>query len=173
MAMPSHLSLEGNTQGKIEGSCEIEGREGTILVYALEHLINIPRDTHTGLPTGKRIHGALKITKEIDKSSPKLFQALTSGEQFSEVLLVDVHLQPDDAGVRDRHQPVSGLQVLSRAHLPVDDLSVDGRGQLQETAIIGAGQAFVTGLPGQEFVPSLLELAFGDRFHLSQATGAL
>ena len=97
MAMPSHLSLTGNTQGKIEGSCEIAGREGTILVYSMEHLINIPRDTHTGLPTGKRIHGALKIVKEIDKSSPKLFQALCSGEQFSEVLLDYYRISPQGA----------------------------------------------------------------------------
>ncbi len=82
MAMPSHLSLEGTTQGKIEGSCDIQGREGTVLVYKLDHSVGIPRDTHTGLPTGKRIHGSLTITKEIDKSSPKLYQALTSGEQL-------------------------------------------------------------------------------------------
>lgn len=94
MAMPCHLSLEGNTQGKIDGSCEIEGREGTILVYKLEHSIGIPRDTHTGLPTGKRIHGSLTVTKEIDKSSPKLFQALTSGEQFKEVLLDFYRISP-------------------------------------------------------------------------------
>lgn len=97
MAMPSHLSLEGNTQGAIEGSCEIEGREGTILVYAMDHLINIPRDTHTGLPTGKRIHGSLKITKEVDKSSPKLYQALCSGEQCSMVQLDHYRISPQGA----------------------------------------------------------------------------
>lgn len=97
MAMPCHLSATGNTQGKIEGSCDIAGREGTILVYSMEHLINIPRDTHTGLPTGKRIHGALKVTKEIDKSSPKLFQGLCSGEQFSEVLLEYYRISPQGA----------------------------------------------------------------------------
>lgn len=32
MPMPCHLTLEGKKQGKIEGSCEMGGREGTILV---------------------------------------------------------------------------------------------------------------------------------------------
>jgi len=32
MPMPCHLTLEGEKQGKIEGSCEMQGREGTILV---------------------------------------------------------------------------------------------------------------------------------------------
>ena len=59
MPMPSHLSLTGENQGKIEGSSDILGREGTIMVYALNHTIAIPRDTHTGLPTGKRNHNRL------------------------------------------------------------------------------------------------------------------
>jgi len=94
MAMPSHLSLEGQKQGKIEGSCTQKGREGTILVYALEHEIDIPRDTHSGLPTGKRHHGSLKITKEFDKSSPKLYQALCTGEQCKSVLLDFYRISP-------------------------------------------------------------------------------
>ncbi len=87
MAMPSYLQATGTTQGKIEGSCDVQGHEGTIEVWAMEHPIEIPRDLHTGLPTGKRIHKPLVIVKHIDKSSPKLYQALTSGEQLSEVVL--------------------------------------------------------------------------------------
>ena len=94
MPMPSHLSLTGQNQGKIEGSCEMQGREGTILVYALDHNIEIPRDTHSGLPTGKRMHKPLTVTKEFDKSSPKLYQALCSGEQFSEVVLDFYRISP-------------------------------------------------------------------------------
>jgi type VI secretion system secreted protein Hcp len=94
MSMPCHLSLTGKNQGKIEGSCDLSGREGTILVYALDHLIEIPRDTHTGLPTGKRIHMPMTVTKEVDKSSPKLYQALTSGEQLSEVVLDFYRISP-------------------------------------------------------------------------------
>lgn len=97
MAMPSHLTLEGEKQGKIEGSCDIKGREKSILVYQLDHKIGIPRDTHTGLPTGKRIHGALVITKEFDKSSPKLYQALCSGEHLKEVVLDFYRISPKGA----------------------------------------------------------------------------
>jgi len=32
MAMPAHLTLTGEKQGKIDGSCEMQGRENTILV---------------------------------------------------------------------------------------------------------------------------------------------
>lgn len=34
MPMPAHMTLEGETQGNIEGSCTMQGREGTILVQS-------------------------------------------------------------------------------------------------------------------------------------------
>ncbi len=87
MAMVSHLWLEGENQGPIAGSVDQVGREDSILVQALEHEVYIPRDPQSGQPTGKRIHNALKITKVFDRSSPKLFQALTSGERMKHVTL--------------------------------------------------------------------------------------
>lgn len=85
MPMPAHLTLQGEKQGNIEGSCEMNGREGTILVYAMLHDVHIPRDPQSGLGSGKRIHGLLSIVKEYDKSSPKMYQALCTGEHLKKV----------------------------------------------------------------------------------------
>jgi type VI secretion system secreted protein Hcp len=85
MAMPCFMSVEGEKQGAIEGSCEIKDKEKTILCYAVDHKIAMPTDPHTGHSSGKRIHGALTLTKEIDKSSPKLYQALCTGEHLKKV----------------------------------------------------------------------------------------
>ena len=87
MAMPAHLTLHGEKQGKIEGSCDMQGREGTILVYGMDHAITIPRSPTDGLATGKRVHGPLSIVKEYDNSSPKLYQALCTGEHMKNVTL--------------------------------------------------------------------------------------
>jgi len=87
MPMPAHLTLEGENQGAIEGSCDMEGREGSILVYAMNHDVHIPRDPQSGLASGKRIHGALAIVKEQDKATPKLYQALCTGEHLKNVTL--------------------------------------------------------------------------------------
>jgi len=87
MPIPIHLIVEGETQGKIDGSCTIQGRENTILVEKLDHSVFIPSDPQSGLPTGKRIHGPLTVTQMIDKSTPKLFQALCSGEHLKNVTL--------------------------------------------------------------------------------------
>ena len=82
MALTGNLTLEGETQGKMEGDCTQKGREKTILVYAVDHSIEIPRDPNTGLPTGQRVHKPLVITKHIDPASPLLAQACTSGERM-------------------------------------------------------------------------------------------
>lgn len=95
MPMPSYLQLTGKKQGKIEGSCQVKGKEKTIEVWAMNHTVEIPRDIPTGLPTGQRRHMPLTLVKNIDKSSPKLYQALTSGEQLSEVILDFYRITPE------------------------------------------------------------------------------
>jgi type VI secretion system secreted protein Hcp len=91
MGMPLHLELTGEKQGKIEGSCDMTGREGTIFVTSLNHAVTIPyRLGGVGgqsLATGKRIHEPLTITKDLDKSSPKLYMALTTGEVITDLTL--------------------------------------------------------------------------------------
>ncbi len=95
MPMPFHMEITGKTQGLIsEGCCSIEGRENTILCQALEHEVYIPRDPQTGLPTGKRVHNPLTVTKVFDKASPLLYQALTQGERMTKVVLKFYRINP-------------------------------------------------------------------------------
>ena len=72
MALNAYLSLKGQKQGQIKGSVTQKGREGKIMVIAYSHEIVSPRDTASELPTGKRMHKPLVITKELDKSTPLL-----------------------------------------------------------------------------------------------------
>ncbi len=94
MPMTLHMEIEGKKQGKIEGDCDMEGREGSILVYGLDHTVHIPRDPQSGLPSGKRIHSPLTIEKEVDKSSPMIYQALCSGEQLKNVTIKKYRIDP-------------------------------------------------------------------------------
>jgi type VI secretion system secreted protein Hcp len=86
-ALPAYLQIEGTNQGPIEGSCDERDREGMIVVYSFGHNVVIPTDPATGQATGQRVHNPLKILKEIDKSSPKLFRALCTGERLVTVTL--------------------------------------------------------------------------------------
>jgi type VI secretion system secreted protein Hcp len=82
MALTAYMSINGSSQGDIKGDCPQGGdKKDKILVYGIDHTVEIPRDTHTGLPTGQRIHHPFTITKHKDQSSPKLFKACCTGEQ--------------------------------------------------------------------------------------------
>ena len=87
MALTAYMKVEGKSQGEIKGDCQQGGdKKDKILVYAVEHLVEIPKDTHTGLPTGQRIHHPLTVTKHLDQASPKLYKACCTGEQCTVVI---------------------------------------------------------------------------------------
>ena len=84
MALNAYLKLKGAKQGDIKGSVIQKGREDKIMVIAVSHEIVSPRDAASGLPTGKRMHKPFVITKELDKSSPLLYNVLTNNENIPE-----------------------------------------------------------------------------------------
>ena len=92
MALTGYLTLEGQSQGKMEGDCTQKGREKTILVYAVDHTVEIPRDNLTGKASGQRIHRPLTITKHTDPASPLIYQACAAGEEFKKWQLDYYHI---------------------------------------------------------------------------------
>src|SRR5262245_39408907 len=84
MALNAYLKLKGQKQGPINGSVTQAGRKDKIMVIAVSHEIVSPRDPASGLPTGKRQHKPMVVTKELDKSSPLLYNALVNNENISE-----------------------------------------------------------------------------------------
>lgn len=84
MALNAYLKVKGQKQGQIKGSVTQKGREGTILVFAVDHSIVSPRDSASGQATGKRTHKPFKITKEVDKASVPLYSALVANENLPE-----------------------------------------------------------------------------------------
>lgn len=74
------LRLESSVLGEIEGGVSSPGAEGAINVLAFSHEVVSPRDAASGLPTGKRQHKPISITKPIDKSTPLLMQVLVTND---------------------------------------------------------------------------------------------
>lgn len=92
MSLIAYMAIEGETQGNITqgatteesvGGSYTSGHDDEVMVLSWGHNVMIPRDPASGQPTGARVHNPLKVTKYIDKSSPQLYQALTSGERLS------------------------------------------------------------------------------------------
>ncbi len=104
MALNAYLKLEGETQGAIKGSVTQRGREDSIMVIAVNHEVVSPRDAQSGLPTGKRMHKPFVITKELDKSSPLLFNALCNNENLP---TWELHFwKPSPTGAEFQHYTV-------------------------------------------------------------------
>ena len=104
MALNAYLKVKGQKQGDIKGSVTQKGREGKIMVIAVSHSIVSPRDAASGLPTGKRMHKPFVITKELDKSTPLLFNVLVNNENVSEWELQ--FWQPSATGAEKQHYTV-------------------------------------------------------------------
>jgi type VI secretion system secreted protein Hcp len=86
------------------------------LFQAFDHLVYIPRHPQTGASTGKRVHDPLTIIKVYDKSSPKLYQALTSGEKMTTVEIKWYRIDPKGS---EEHYFTTNLQdaiIVSMNH---------------------------------------------------------
>jgi len=86
-ALPAFMTLTGETQGVIQGSVTQTGREDSIEVIGFGHNVSAVFDASSGLPSGKRQHRPVRIVKNIDLSSPKLFTALTTNENLTDVTI--------------------------------------------------------------------------------------
>jgi type VI secretion system secreted protein Hcp len=120
MALNAYLTLAGQNQGPIQGSVTQKGREGKIMVIAVEHELLSPHDAASGLATGKRMHKPFVVTKELDKSSPLLRTAWANNEIFSTWELQfwtanRVGTAASASGVEKQHYTVklSGARLIS------------------------------------------------------------
>jgi type VI secretion system secreted protein Hcp len=77
------MTLTGAIQGQIKGDVTQKGREGDIAIIAVCNTASRQFDPATGLLTGPRTFEPFTFIKTDDRSSPQLYQALTTGEKLS------------------------------------------------------------------------------------------
>jgi type VI secretion system secreted protein Hcp len=78
-AFDTYITITGSRQGKFKGDAMSDQIK----------VVSVTRDTPmaAAMPTGRRMHSTITITKEIDKASPMIFQALSTNEVLSEVVI--------------------------------------------------------------------------------------
>jgi type VI secretion system secreted protein Hcp len=78
-AFDTYITFTGARQGPIKGNDGLERMR----------VISVVRDTPmaTRMPTGRRMHSTITITREVDAASPKLFQALSTNESLKTVTI--------------------------------------------------------------------------------------
>lgn len=87
MAIPVYLWLKDGGGNLVRGSVDVKGREGSIEIQELMHTVDLPIDGRTGKIVSKRLHGDYFLIKEVDSSSPYLYQGVSSGKKFKEAVL--------------------------------------------------------------------------------------
>jgi type VI secretion system secreted protein Hcp len=94
MSLPAYCRIEGDAQGLItEGNMSEEsvgpgwqeGHEDEIRVQSFTQEVTVPHEAHSTGPSGHRRNGPVVITKEVDKSTPLLHQALVQNELLTKV----------------------------------------------------------------------------------------
>ncbi len=128
MAIPGYMTIKAENQGIIEGDCDLEDRDGFIVVLAADHSVKLPTDQR-GLPNGRRIHMPITIVKEVDRTSPMLYQALSDGELLTEV---GIHwYRMDGAGMEELYYK----QTLKNAQITAINFDMDSRPNLSNSGL--------------------------------------
>jgi type VI secretion system secreted protein Hcp len=89
MAYEFYVTIEGSKSGIIKGDVVKRGHEGKIagLAFDYEVLVEQVARRGSGQAAGKRQHSPITITKRWDVATPRLFQALVTGEILKSVLV--------------------------------------------------------------------------------------
>ena len=124
MAQNAYLKLKGHTSGPINGSVTKKGMENNILVFAVSHQIVTAYDPHSGQPSGKRQHKALVISKELDKSTPRLFNLLCTNENVTEW---NLNFYASTMGVGGGEKPRFSIQLANAKVASIDFRMPDNR----------------------------------------------
>ncbi len=115
MAYEFYVTIEGTKQGAFKGESPRAAHSAKIPGLSYDHTIVSPRDVATGMPSGKRQHGPITITKEWGPSSPQLFSALVANEVLKSVLFEFYKTTPE--GVEEIYHKITLTEAtVSKIH---------------------------------------------------------
>jgi len=126
LALFGYLRVTNNSGDVVEGDCHIAGYEHWIPIWSGHHKICLPTAPN-GLPTGKRLHYPLTVSKQIDRTSPILHSLLSRGETLKEVVIDWYRVNPKTSETEAYfRQKLSDVQVSeigfhTQSHFSGDD----------------------------------------------------
>ncbi|MEP4546668.1 MAG: Hcp family type VI secretion system effector [Saccharospirillum sp.] len=113
MAIPAYLWLQDEQGNDIRGSVNVTGREGSIELIEFDHSIYIPTDNDTGELTGTRKHGAIRLVKAFDESSPYLFKACCNGQKLKNAVIRWYKIDDSGQEVEYYQHELEGVKINS------------------------------------------------------------
>lgn len=79
-AFDAYMTINGSRQGQLKG----EAMSEKIALTSVSH----DSVMASGMASGRRQHGSITVTKEVDAASPKLMQAMSTHEPINDVTIV-------------------------------------------------------------------------------------
>lgn len=85
MSSMGYVTIEGEEQGRIEGSGQHQDDGGLIEMFSFDHEVAIPRKATEALTAGRPVHQEIVMGKLVDPSTPKLYKAMDQHERLTRV----------------------------------------------------------------------------------------
>jgi len=122
----AYLRVKGEKTGDVRGPVSDRDRvkNGSIALLGVEHGIASPRDSATGLATGKRQHYPIVITKEVDRTSPLFYGFLVENEALT---IFELHFFGSDEGGGFMSGRETELYTITLTKAFVSRIDVGGR----------------------------------------------
>lgn len=111
-----YVSIIGAKQGPFKGEVVRKGLEGKIAGLNFEYAMLAPRDSATGLATGRRAHKPIKIVKAWGAASTQLFTAFAMNETLTSVVIDFFAIGPNGAMILDHTIKLTNAFVTSIEH---------------------------------------------------------
>lgn len=90
-----YVTVEGTKQGRFKGESPREQFKEKIPGVRYSYEVRSPRDAGSGMPSGKRQHSPVYVTKNWGAASPQFFQALVTNEVLKTVTIEFLRTQAD------------------------------------------------------------------------------
>ena len=117
-----YYTLDATTKG-LKFTAEASRYQGKYEAIDFKYTIKSPRDTVTGLASGKRQHGAITLTRLVGESSPQLFAAVAANDVIKTVTID--FLRPDSRGLETGSVKVVIFGASGATGLHLVDLALD------------------------------------------------
>lgn len=135
MAIPVHLFLTDDGGAVIRGSSDVQGREGSMEIRALQHSLTLPTDPMTGKVTGTRQHSPFHFTKALDSASPYLFKAAATGQTLKSAEFRFYHINDAAQEVEYYRITLENVKVILVSPVMYDTRGCPGTGHMEEVAL--------------------------------------
>ena len=81
------MGVTGKVQGNFKGESLAPARKDRMPIAAFNFEVLAPIGANTGMPSGKRVHKPIVVTKEWGAASPQFVQALINNEVLTQVVI--------------------------------------------------------------------------------------